>query len=169
MLGKSRFHLIEICSRVCRHSPDREQGADEANRGGEAGVCFVVARSDAAEFLEALEEVLDEMPPFVHFGVIGNGRFAVRFGRDDGGGAALVQRGAQGIVVEGFVPDEGIKIDACDQRLDTDAVVALTRQQDKAHQIAERIDKSDDLGRQSATRLADGLIVSPPFAPVPCR
>ncbi len=98
-----------------------------------------------------------------------NGRFAVRLCRDDSGGAALIERGAQGVVVEGFVSDQGIEIDACDQRLDADTIVTLTRQQDKAHQIAERIDESDDLGRQSAARATDRLIVSPPFAPVPCR
>src|SRR5512134_3983236 len=45
----------------------------------------------------------------------------------------------------------------------------LARQQNEAHEIAERIDESHDLGRQTAARLANGLIFSPPFAPVPCR
>jgi hypothetical protein len=45
----------------------------------------------------------------------------------------------------------------------------LTRQEHEAHQIAERIDERHDLGRQPAPRFADGLIESPPFAPVPCR
>ena len=62
-----------------------------------------------------------------------------------------------------------LEIDASDQRLGADAVVALAREQDEARQIAQRIDKRHDLGRQSAARLADGLILSPPFAPVPCR
>ena len=41
----------------------------------------------------------------------------------------------------------------------------LTRQQDEARQIAERIDKRDDFGRQTAARSPDCLILSPPLAP----
>jgi hypothetical protein len=46
--------------------------------------------------------------------------------------------------------------------------VTMTRQKHKANQIAERIDERRYLRRQTATRRADGLLVSPPFAPVPC-
>jgi hypothetical protein len=46
--------------------------------------------------------------------------------------------------------------------------VALARQENKARQIAQRVDQSDDLGRQAAARTPDRLILSPPFAPVPC-
>ena len=48
------------------------------------------------------------------------------------------------------------------------AVMALSRQKDKARQIAKRIDKGDDLRRQASSRPADGLMASSPFAPVPC-
>jgi hypothetical protein len=37
--------------------------------GCEALICFVGAHGDAFELLELAEEVLDQMPPFVHFGV----------------------------------------------------------------------------------------------------
>src|SRR6266446_3760561 len=47
-------------------------------------------------------------------------------------------------------------------------VVTLTRQQHETNQIAERIDECCNLRRQTAARFADGLIASPPFAPVPC-
>jgi hypothetical protein len=40
----------------------------------EAGVGFVVAGGDAAELFEALEEVLDQVAPFVDLGVVGDGR-----------------------------------------------------------------------------------------------
>jgi hypothetical protein len=36
--------------------------------------------------------------------------------------------------------------------------VALTWQQDEARQIAEPIDKGNDLGRQATARAANGLI-----------
>src|ERR1700757_2514485 len=93
----------------------------------------------------------------------------VSLGRYDGNRTAVVQAGAQLIVVEGFVGDKRLQVDILDQRLGTDAVMALTRQEYKASKIAERIDQRHNLGRQPAARVADGLIVSPPFAPVPCR
>ena len=101
------------------------------------------------------------MSPFVHLGVVRNGGFAVRLGRYDGNRTALVQLGAQLIIVEGFVGDKRLQVDILDQRLGTDAVMALTRQEHKASKIAERIDQRHNLGRQPAARVADGLIVSP--------
>ena len=64
--------------------------------------------------------------------------FEQRLRRDDGGGAAIVQGGAQGVVVERLVGDESIKIDARYERLDADAVVAVARQQDEARHTAQR-------------------------------
>jgi hypothetical protein len=55
-----------------------------------------------------------------------------------------------------------------DKRLDADAVMPLTGQENEAGQIAQRVDQGHDLGRQAAARSADGLILRPPFAPVPC-
>ena len=89
---------------------------------------------------------------------------SVRLRRNDGQGASFIESGAQG---ERLVGDESIKIDARYERLDPDAIVPL--QQDEARQIAQRIDERDDLGGQPSARPADGLILSPPFAPAPCR
>jgi hypothetical protein len=99
----------------------------------------------------------------------GDGGRAVGLGGDHGEGAALVQRSPQGIVVEGLIGDQSSEIEACDQGLHADAVVALAGQQDEAGQVAERIDQGHDLGCQPAARSADGLILSPPFAPPPWR
>ena len=46
--------------------------------------------------------------------------------------------------------------------------MTLAGQKDEANEIAEGVDQSHDLGGQAATRAAYGLILSPPFAPVPC-
>jgi hypothetical protein len=156
-------------TRACRHSFEGKEGGNEVDRSGEAGVGLVVASGDPAELLEPLEEVFDQVTPFVHLGVVRDRRFAVRLRRNDGQGASFIERGAQGVLVERLVGDESIKIDARYKRLDPDAVVPLARQQDEARQIAQRIDERDDLGRQPAARPADGLILSPPFAPAPCR
>jgi hypothetical protein len=44
--------------------------------------------------------------------------------------------------------------------------MTLARQQDEAHEVAERIGQSDDLGRQPTSRSPDGLILGPPFVPL---
>src|SRR3984893_834973 len=156
-------------TRVCRHSSKCEKGSNEVDGGGEAGIGLVVARGDAAELFEPLEAILDEMPPLVHVGIVRDGRLAVVLGRDDGERAPLVELGTQGIVVERLVADERCELDVCDQRLDTNAVVTLAGKKNEADQIAQRICQRHDLGSQAAARAADGLIESPPFAPVACR
>ncbi len=65
-------------------------------------------------------------------------------------------------------PSKASKSISSIKRLHANAVMALSRQKDKARQIAKRIDKGDDLRRQASSRRADGLMASPPFAPVPC-
>jgi hypothetical protein len=126
-----------------------------------ACVRLLVAHCDSAEFLDLTEEVFDQMAPFVHLEVAIDGVLSTRFGRNDGDGAPAVEFGAQPIVVEGLVGEQGANDDAADQRFDADAVVSLTRRQDEARQIAERIDKRDDFGRQTTTRSPDCLILSP--------
>lgn len=120
------------------------------DEGAEAGVGLVVARGDPPPFLEPLDAILDEMTPFVHLDVMGNGRLAVGLRGNDSQTAALVQPLAQGVVVEGLIGNEGIKIDILDQRLDANAVVPLARQQDEARQIAQSVNQQDDLRRQPA-------------------
>src|SRR5216684_1266933 len=48
-------------------------------------------------------------------------------------------------------------------------IEALSRQQDESDEVAERIGEGQDLGRHAALGLADGLALSPPFAPCPWR
>ena len=108
------------------------------------------------------------MTPFVHLHVVIDWVLSIRFWRNDGDGAPAVELGAQPIVVEGFIGEQGADGDAGDQRSDADAVVPLTRQQGEARQIAECIDKRDDFGRQTTARSPNCLILRPPLAPAPC-
>src|SRR5271166_821620 len=160
---------VDVWASACRHSFEGEECGNEVDRGSVAGIGLIVPSGDSAELLDPLEGVLDQVTPLVHLGVVKDRRFAIRLRRDDGDGASFIQYGSQGVVVEGLVGDESVEIDARDQRLHADAVVTLSRQQDKARHIAQRIDESDDLGGQPAARPADGPILSPPFAPAPCR
>src|SRR5688572_1431832 len=139
------------------------------DHGGEAIVRLFVARGDAAEILDLLEEILDEVTPLIHLLIMWDGRFAIGLRGNDRNRAAHIEPGAQTVAVERLVRDERVKVDALDERLDPNAVMALTRQEDEACKVPERVDKRNDLGRQPATRASYGLIESPPFAPVPCR
>jgi hypothetical protein len=138
------------------------------NHCRETRVSFLVSCSDTAELFEFAEEIFNEMAPAVHVEVTFDGLGPIGFRRDDGNGAAVVQFGAQPIHIEGFVGEQSLKVDALDQRCNTDTVVTLARHQDEARKIAQRIDQRQDFGRQAAARSTDGLILSPPFAPVPC-
>jgi hypothetical protein len=143
-------------------------GCGEMDHGGVALVGLFVACGDAAEVFEAAEEVLDEMTPFVHVEIARNPARPVAFRWDDGTGTAPVEFGPDPVGIEGLVAEQSIEIDAFDQGSDPDSVVALAGQENEAHQVSERIDQGDDLGGQAAARSSDGLISSPPFAPVPC-
>lgn len=76
---------------------------------------------------------------------------------DDELGAALVEFGCERVAVENFVCDRAAKGDMLDERRNPDAVVAMTRQQNKAHQIAERVRERDNLGAQVPLGAANGL------------
>ena len=134
----------------------------------EARVGFVVAGGDAAELLDLAEEVFDQMAPLVHLDVAGNVGGPVALWRDHRHRAAVVQIGAQGVAIESLVRQQGGEVEILQKRGDTHAIVPLPWQQDEAYEIAQRINQSDDLGRQATARTPDGLIPGPPFAPVPC-
>ena len=67
--------------------------------------------------------------------------------------------------IERLVAKQGIEPGAVDQRGDADGVMAVSRQQHEAHQVAQGIGERDDLGRPATLGLAYGLILSPPFSP----
>jgi hypothetical protein len=137
--------------------------------GGEAFVGFVGAHGDAFELLELGEEVLDEMAPFVHFDVDRQLLGSTGMLRDDDLDAPLLEIVDDGVAVEGFVGDQGAEAQSVDQWRHADGVEPVTGQENKAHEIAERVGQRQDLGRQAALGAADGLALSPPFAPWPWR
>ena len=132
-----------------------------------ARVGFVAAHGDSLELLQFAEEVLDEMPPLV--GIEVNGEWSDALGplRDHDLCSAFAQFRDDPVGVKRFVGDQSVELDALDQRRNADCVVSLTRQQDEPNEIAQRVGKRQDFGRQAAARLADSLALSPPFAPCP--
>ncbi len=133
--------------------------------GSVACISLVVSRCYASEFLDLCEMVFDEMAPLVHVGIVVPLNFSVRFGRDDSGCATLIKVLQEPVGVEGFVGQQRPKGSPLDQRSDPLHVVCLSRQKQKPEQVTERIDQGHDLGRQSAARASDSLVLSPPFAP----
>ena len=150
-------------TKVCLQLPDCEESRDEIEEPGKTSVGFFIAGCNPPECLEMAEEVLDQMAPFVHFGIMRDSAGPVGLGRDDRCSAAFIEVGAQPVVVESLVADERLKIETGDQRLNADTVVTLTGQKDEANEIAEGVDQGHDFGSQAATRAAYGLILSPPL------
>lgn len=69
----------------------------------------------------------------------------VRFGRDYRYSPSFVQLGTQPVGVEGLVTEEHIEFHVVDQRLHTDEVVGLTRNQNETGQVSQRIYQRYDL------------------------
>src|SRR6185312_11731696 len=119
--------------------------------------------------LEFAEEVLDQMTPLVHLGVERELSCSTRMLGDNDLGAARVQVGDDGVAVEGFVSDQRGKIDALEERRHADRIVTMAGEKVEAHEVAERIGQRQDLCGHAALGAANGLALSPPFAPWPWR
>ena len=158
--------MSALGTRACGQSSCGDERGDEVEVHAVACVGFVVAGRDAPEFLDLGEIVLDQVAPFIHLLIIVDLLFSVAPRRDDGAGAALVQFRAQAIGIECLVAQQGIEADIADQGRDADHVMALAGQEHEADQIPQGIDEGDNFGGQAAPRSPDGLILSPPFAPL---
>jgi len=155
-------------TRACLHSLRPENNRDEVDHCGEARVGLFVTGGDASKGFDTAEEVFDQMPPLVFFAVVlgvPGGSFAER---NDGLNVVGAQSFAQPTGVKSLVADQCQAIDAGHESVETGDVVPLAWQKHEADQIAECINEHCDFRGQAAARFADGLILSPPFAPVPC-
>lgn len=85
-------------------------------------------------------------------------------GNDDFG-TSFIEVSDDVIAVESFVSDQAAEVDAFEKRFNAHRVEAVAGQEFKANEVAERIRKGQDLGGQAAFGTADGLPLSPPFAP----
>ena len=88
---------------------------------------------------------------------------------DDDLSAADVEVSDNGVAVERFVGDQRVEGQPLYERRHANRIEALPRQQHETHEIAKRIGQRQDFGGQAAFRTADGLALSPPFAPCPWR
>ena len=108
------------------------------------------------------------MAPAIHHEIALDKVLAASLRRNDSQSPALIEIEPQGIAVEGFIGEQGGEIQVLQDRLHPDTVMTVPRPEGEAHQITQSIDQGQDLGGQAATGPANGLILRPPFAPVPC-
>ena len=106
------------------------------------------------------------MTPFIHFLIMRNMYFPVSLCGDNCVSAAPRQILAQMIGVERFVAEKSIKTQPFNQGRHTNNLAALTGKQAEADEITQGIRECEDFRRQAAFRTPDGLILSPPFAPL---
>lgn len=145
--------------------PNGSQGDCREEVAGE----LVVARGDAPEVLEFVEEALDEVAVAVELGIDGAYDLDVALGRDVGGRASGCEEVDDGTGAVSTVGD-GIarRAQAIDQRRQRGLVGGLAGRQNHPDRKTVAINDGVDLGRQSSTRTADGVIRAPLFPPAAC-
>ena len=130
---------------------------------------LVVPGGDASEVLEFVEEALDEVALAVESGIDGPLGLSGALG---GNVRAAARRGHQIEDGAGVVAAVGDKIaarrEAVEQSRHRGAVVGLARSEDDAHREAMGVHHGIDLGAQSSTRTANGVIRAPFFPPAAC-
>jgi hypothetical protein len=146
-----------------------DDGGNEVDHGLETAVGLVGSHCDAFEFLQLAEEVLDQVAPFVDVLVDIERLGAPLMLRDDDLRLAFVQVFDDPVGIKGLVGDQAAEFDILDQGCDADGVEAVAGQQDKPHQVPKRVGQREDFGGPAALRLADGLVLGPPFAPCAWR
>jgi hypothetical protein len=146
-----------------------DDGGSEVNHRLETAVCLVGSHCDAFEFLQLAEEILDEVTPFVYVLVDIERLGAPLMLRDDDLRLAFVQVFDDPVGIKSLVGDQATEFDIFDQGRDADGVEAVAGQKGKPHQIPQRVGQREDFGGPATLRLADGLILGPPFAPCAWR
>lgn len=146
-----------------------DDGGGEIDHGLETAVCLVGSHCDAFEFLQFAEEILDQMAPFVNFLVDVERLGAPGMLRDYDLRLAFVHVFDNPVGIKGLVGDQAAEFDVFDQGCYANGVKAMTGEQDEPHQIPKRVGQREDFCGPTALRLADGLILGPPFAPCAWR
>jgi hypothetical protein len=85
-----------------------------------------------------------------------------------GFGASCTDQGEQGVSVVAAVGDDMAASEASQQLRNGPQIMGLAGSEHQPHRQAVLIDDGVDLGTQSATRTADGVIYAPFFPPAAC-
>lgn len=137
----------------------------------ETGEELVVARGDAAELFEFVEETFDPVALFVSDVVEWARVFAMAVRWDHGARICLGGGFEEAVGVVGLVSDQRAWGQTCDEVVSAGHVVFLAEPNNDAHRIAQAIGRGVDLGAQSAAGATEALGIRPPFlrrAPAAC-
>jgi hypothetical protein len=129
---------------------------------------FVVASGDGAKVLEFIEEAFDQITFAIECEVAVPRDLAIGLWRNHRGDLAPVESIDQQIGVVRLVTDQGLRIDAVDQRLRASPIVGLPGREHQLDGVAKGIDERVDFGRQSATGSTDRLFAVFFRAPALC-
>ena len=146
-----------------------DAGGSEGYGGEEVAGELVEAGGDATELFEFTEEALDQVSAAIKGGLDG----ALELDPALGGDVRLSACGGDEVedcaAVVAAVGHKGPGGGKARQKLgDGGFVGALAGREEQAHGQTVLIDHGVDLGAQSATRPADGVIETPFFAPAAC-
>ena len=149
--------------------PEPEATGCEGDGGEEVSGELVVARGDATEVLELVEEALDEIALSIEGAVDRALPLAVALGRDVCSRAVIGDQLQDGFGVVATVGDGvGSGLQALEQSRDRRLVGGLAWRDQQPDWQAAGIDDGVQLGAQSSTRTADGVIWAPFFPPAAC-
>jgi hypothetical protein len=141
-------------------SVEPEDYANQLDGGKECVSELVVTRGDGAEVFEFVKEPFNKVSLAIQ-GKVGVSLLkAVRLGRNDWLYSPLLKGFDQGIGIIGFVSQERFGVNLIQQRLGLTDAGRLARSKRQSDRIAGCIDDGVDLGGQSATGAADGLILT---------
>jgi len=130
---------------------------------------FVVAGGDSAEVFECVEESFDEIAFAIEGEVAVSLNETIGLGRNDRFDASGLEGQDQSIRVIGFVREKGLRGEIFQQRFCLAQIRGLPRGQGEGDGIAQSIDESMNLGRQSASGPSDRLVLAAFFwAPALC-
>ena len=134
------------------------EGAGEVYPGEEIARRFLVARCDASELFDVIEEAFDQIAFGIEREIAGSLDLAVGLGRNHHGDRARFEAGDEVIGVIAFVAEKGSGLDLGGQCFGLGDVVGLAAGEAQREGIAESVDDHMDFGREAAARPPDGLV-----------
>lgn len=148
---------------------DPQPDGSESDGREEVSGEFVVTGGDGTEVFELVEESLDEVALAVEREIDRTADLDVALGRDMGGGAVGLDQFDDGPGVVAPVGDDVAgEAKAVDEHRQQGLVGGLAGAEDEADRQAPSVDDDVDLGAQSSTRTANGVIRAPFFPPAAC-
>ena len=134
------------------------EGACEVYPGEEIAGGFLVARCDASELFDVIEEAFDQIAFGIECEVACALNFAVGLRRNHHGDGALFKAGDQAACVIALVAKKRAGLDLRGQGFGFGDVVDLAASEAQRERIAQSIDNHMDFGREPAARTPDGLV-----------